>query len=270
MSFATISPGVMGLDSKYRFRELPVTKDKASPTEYICEFTNPVAASHETGAGGGVSGLDVVFSQVNGVGPSVNGYRPIVKDSTQSFVPTIAFVNAFLTSPDGFSVLYRLKDLDISVAAGNVNILAMLQTNNFAAGGLSLYGSMSSLNRRGINFQGMAFSATDGIGLTLSNSDKASSNPADPRFMIMVSNDYKTRTAIIGILAGDTQPTKLSDFLCFSMVRGDAAFVPPPAATAWYGVRNSIIGTSGDYANGALGVKVGSITCAKYPCFVPV
>lgn len=260
-------PDRSSLDDKYRFKPLPVTEAAATSTAFVCEFTGGSSAN-ETGVGGGLSGADLVFQQYGGPPAAVDGYRQITKAASMAFGPTVGFMNNFMQSALGMSILWRFKDLDPGTASENHLCYMYSQTT-----GLSATLMMQSANRRSFNLSFNLANGTDGFGVTAGNSDVSSSNSADTGFLAMLSLDFVTRTAFGGIVRGQVQPTKLSDMLYFGMNRGDVAFAGASAISgfAYSGTTDSIVGSHISYAPTlGVGVKVGSVTVAKYPCFVPV
>lgn len=258
-----------GLDGQYKFIELPVTEAAATSTAFVCEFTGG-AGANETGVGGGLTGADLVFTAVNSPGASSGGWRPIVKDTNQGLCPTTGFVTTITQAPAGCSFLWVLKDLDVSVQSGVRNYLFELQSSSFATGGVSILGNMSSANRRSMQISAQAYAAADSVGATLGNADAGSSNSATSEFMVMASLDYATKTAFVGVKLGTLQPKKLTDFLYFSLNRGDSVFAGAVATTAFNYSRDTVIGSrDSNYSNDTAGIKIASFTAAKYPCFIP-
>lgn len=254
-------PDRSSLDDKYRFKPLPVTEAEATSTAFVCEFTGSSSAN-ETGVGGGLSGADLVFTQYGGVLAAASGYRQLTKSAGMAFVPTVGFVNNFMRSAAGMSALWLLKDLDIGTGE---NHLAYLISSTL---GVDVRIYTNSVNRRSTSLKFDATTTGDACGAGLSNMDVSSSNGADPTFLMMVSLDYATRTTFCGIKIGHSQPTKLSDMLLFGMNRGDAVFPGSSVISGFSAGADSIVG--GRIGVNGVGVKVCSITVAKYPCFVPV
>jgi len=258
-----ISPSLHGLDSKYRFLSLPVEEADATATAYVCRF-KAGAGADETGVGGGLAGANLVLKQSNSPGATVGGYRPIAKGTAQAFGVTLPFVNAAVQSAAGFSGLWRYKDIDPSAA---VYMGYLGSTGN---DGLLFQGNMNTANRRTFGLYFSAYSATDKVGTNFNNADTLSSNPTAPEFMFLISSDYATKTSVAGIVIGTAQPKSFSDFLYFTMSRGDTAFTGALAMAAFAGGnQDSVVGCR-IAGNLAAGVKVASLTFAQYPCIVPV
>jgi hypothetical protein len=262
--------GKSGIESKYTFVPLPITEAEADGATYVCEFTG-AAGANEVGVGGGLTGADLVLTQHGSVGASVGGYRRIVKDTNQAFSLPIGLVNAFAQHPAGFSVLWRLKDLDVSVLTGNRNYLFEVQAANYGEAGVNLLGlQVVSNNRRSMTLRSGVANSTDTMGASFGNIDALSSDPPSPDFMILYSLDYATKTAFIGLTIGTVQPTSFSDCFYFAFNRGDSVFGGAGATTAWNYSRNTIIGCiDTNYPNSDVGVEIGSVTFAKYPALVP-
>jgi len=87
---------------------LPTTEAAADANTFVCEFVGG-ANANETGVGLGLTGADLVLTQVGSVGASSGGYRPIA-NVNQSFTCTEAMLQAFINGSE-WSILQKIKNI---------------------------------------------------------------------------------------------------------------------------------------------------------------
>lgn len=95
--------------SSYRTASLslPVTEATADANTFVCEFTGG-AGANETGVGGGLTGVDLVLTQVGSIPAASGGFRTL-NGTTQYFTCT---ANALVTMLNGteWTIMWRVKN----------------------------------------------------------------------------------------------------------------------------------------------------------------
>ncbi|ADU63389.1 MAG: hypothetical protein KJ917_01240 [Proteobacteria bacterium] len=256
--------GKSGIEGKYKFVPLPWTEDGANDATYVCEFTG-AAGANEVGVGGGLTGADLVLTQ--NANPGSDGtYRTIQDGTFQSFYGTMAFYNAFAQAPLGWSMVLRHKNL-VGSNAYLVNLLGQ-DAAGFQAMDLRLLKNSSTFTLSAgssNNVSGL------GVGLKLPATNELWPVTGQP-YMTIASLDYAKGICFAGILQdNEVFPSKLTDFLTFSINQFSEDFAGPNQITAYNaGVYKCILGSFLSYgSNYSGGQTVKSLTLAKRPCYIP-
>lgn len=91
---------------------LPITEATADDNTFVCEMTGG-SSSNETGVGGGLSGADLVLTQVGSVPAASGGWRTI--SSTAQGFTCAAALAALLTLPE-WTLLIRYRNRTLAAA----------------------------------------------------------------------------------------------------------------------------------------------------------
>ncbi|PKN07946.1 MAG: hypothetical protein CVU73_11150 [Deltaproteobacteria bacterium HGW-Deltaproteobacteria-8] len=252
------------LDGLFRFRSLPLTEASADANVFVCEFTGG-ASANETGVGGGLTGSDLVLSQINGVGASVGGYRPITKDTIQGFGVTAGLINNFARSAAGFSALWLMKDYDMGVLTNPNRFFEVIPN----AGGITFSGLFSYPGQGGWITTNVSNSASKSLGGTCGSADFSSHLPTNGPISIFTSVDYATSTFAYGVANMDGQPLSFGACKISTVSSSGIAFAIPDAMSTFSNSCDAIVGIHRGTSYVA-GMKIKSLSFAKYPCVVPV
>ncbi|MBV1772547.1 MAG: hypothetical protein KUA35_09000 [Pseudodesulfovibrio sp.] len=258
------APGKSGIDGKYKFVPLPWEENAADELTYVCEFTG-AAGTNEVGVGAGLSGADLVLTQY--ANPGSDGTHRTIQDGTfQSFYGTMAFYTAFAQSPLGWSFVLRNTNLN----GANTYLVNLM--------GQDTSGSQSMELRLLKNTSTFTLSVGSsnsvlgmGVGLKLPATNELWPVTGQP-YMTIASLDYAKGICFAGILQDNgVFPSKLTDFLTFSINQFPEDFAGPNQITAYNaGVYKCILGSFLSYgSNYSGGQTVKSLTLAKRPCYIP-
>jgi hypothetical protein len=263
------------MDGKYRFRALPITEALADSNNFVCEFVGGSSAN-ETGVGGGISGADLVLTQMGGIAAAVNGARTVAAAAGKGFTAPYGLIDPFARNAAGFSGLFRFRN--ISAAVGELFAWGYYGGKNAGGGGFSMFfyaneKQGSQVSASVINEAGDVMSA----GVPYGNGPVVI--PPNTDLSLLISFDYTTRLTFWGIGLGDKQPVDLSGFTAFSLMPPmTTGFTPPAAAFTGYspydsqatwGTSNCIVGTPNAPSVKSFGMDIKSVSFAKYPAVVP-
>lgn len=107
---------------------LPTTEATADANTFVCEFLGGSSAN-ETGVGLGLSGADLVFTQVGSVPAASSGYRAL-NGTSQYFTGTAAFAAAWAAQSEW---TYALKLKSLTAASGKRLWVFATSTANLSA-----------------------------------------------------------------------------------------------------------------------------------------
>lgn len=253
MSMIALGRGTSG----YTFRQIPETEALANADNYVCEMTNATAGGNETGVGGGLTGADLVLSQAGTLPGAVGGWRTVTDRAAMALQATAALLNAFFQNVAGFSVLWKLRNINTTGAVSSSPALFYLYADTGlvnwvyfrAAYAYSCIGGLYGDAATSVN--------------ALTPVDRASLNAgANIPVYLLSSVDY-ARGLVFSALSLNKQPASLADCVCYSISQPKMA-ITVPSSLAWTNaVYRSVIGAGGSYI--ANGCDIASITFAKYP-----
>lgn len=169
---------------------IPITEATADANTFVCEFTGGVGAS-ETGAGGGLTGADLVLT-ANGSPAGVSGgFRAL--DGTDDFFISTAAMLAAMLSGDQWTIMWRVKNWAHNATA---KYLARIAATNPYLGYLEM-GKVAAVG----NFNFESFNANG--GQNRSSAGNVLSDTFDGWLAIWRINNIIHG----GFKAGDTAPT---------------------------------------------------------------
>ena len=256
-----------GNELGYKFVPLPIIQADADEDSYVVDAVG-AAGTNLTGAGGGLTGADLVLTQYNAVGTDgVN--RVIADNSLQGFVGTYGLYNLAYNSPNGFTFVHRIKDLSLSQYH---NRICNLWLGDEIAGDQFLYSVTPSDTAK------MAASISTLLGAGICSAPGVVFPEAEQSYMIILSMDYQSGSCFAGIkIDDDVFPKSLGEFAlfainqlpkitppvvglnnCYTTVNGSPTFVLAGGRIAYY------VANSGSY-----GHTLRHITVSKTPCLVP-
>ena len=183
------------------FDTLPITEAASDADHFVCEFPGG-SNTNETGAGGGLSGADLVFTRFGTVGAASSGWRAV--STSSGFSITDTWVDTFVRNAAGCAMLWHMKDV-----GGNGNIIYVYGVSPSILGIYTTVGTSNS-----INFYG---ATKFGIGMSPNCASRGDLWPASGEFWILCSVDYTNDLAFVGVAAGTAQPTKLTDFDAYAV-----------------------------------------------------
>jgi hypothetical protein len=240
--FASIAnPAASPSSLNIRFNDIPVTEAKANGDSAVWEFTG-AANADETGAGGGLTGLDLVLYQYGGVPGAANGGRSLTAGSMY-FKPTANMINAFNLAAN-LTVIYQCSHLTADGQLGYPNL-----DNKF-------YWYGSPLTTVALNSVGPAASTSLRCGCS-----GPAAYPDNSIFWHVLTLNYTDGIGFSGISVKDTLPNKISDFIGTSFFNN--AVHTFTSTTTWSPIYQAIVGDS--YNNQSAQYKIRSLTLSKLP-----
>jgi len=83
----------------------------ASADTFVCLMENVSAGGNETGEGGGLTGSDLILTQVNNIPGVSGGFRQLTSGSQQRFDWTAAALNSLIKDQSEWTIVMKCKNL---------------------------------------------------------------------------------------------------------------------------------------------------------------
>lgn len=260
-----------GIESKYDFLTVPFTEPEADANNVVGEFTGG-ANANETVVGGNLGGGDLVMTQFGSIPAAANGGR-LFPSAFSGFHVTLGFINYMATSPAGFSVMWRMSEVNYRSGRTQISSLSSADASSFNCPAPYTY-DMFSITSGAPSLTKYADDVQMSCGL--GNKDSAKLYPANTDVLLLASLDLQKRVLFCGLSHDVSKaPTQLSDFVAFALsdLEDGTTFPVLNAMRAVWGCNSNgnkavIFGGYGGSISDAIDARALSFTMTNYPCVV--
>ena len=171
----------------------------ADSDTFVCEFTG---TGEETGAGGGLSGSDLVLTEVGTVGDASDGWRAL---NSGGFTVTTDFLENFFTGSNTQTLVMHCKNPDVTPSANN-GFFNWVSSD--AQAGLYIQIPSGGGNEDKLIFQNINANAYVGTGLTSFEGDNMFGASDEFWLCHWMDGTYDR----VGWIEGEDAPSNWSDF----------------------------------------------------------